>query len=255
MDNLSGCQKWSPLDSCCWVDAEVPVSNGFHWISATKVLPKLLYLVPYNFGTAFHDGKKIQLPSFRDCLKEGGTVKKLAVGREAAIEVQDMKADEFLLFLAVTCEGTRVWCWGYTLLFTNFVSRLARVHDAFTWPTCATVSVSEQLHHLHATSPSQDNSYDVKRAKNNAWVIVRTPLMPLRGSAMASPVLVFPPSSLALPIAPPLWIGKNMLARDPLYFLNSEVQDRKKKNTSFLYNAMANPYISIKGNFVKINPS
>ncbi|KAL9352679.1 hypothetical protein Peur_055359 [Populus x canadensis] len=163
MDNLSGCQKWSPLVSCCWVDAEVPVSNGFHWISATKVLPKLLYLVPYNFGTAFHDGKKIQLPSFRDCLKEGGTVKKLAVGREAAIEVQDMKADEFLLFLAVTCEGTRVWCWGYTLLFTNFVSRLARVHDAFTWPTCATVSVSEQLHHLHATSPSQDNSYDVKR--------------------------------------------------------------------------------------------
>lgn len=51
-------------------------------------MPKLLYLVPYNFGTAFHDGKKIQLPSFRDCLKEGGTVKKLTVGREAAIEVQ-----------------------------------------------------------------------------------------------------------------------------------------------------------------------
>jgi hypothetical protein len=43
--------------------------------------------------------------------------------------------------------------------------------------------------------------------------------------------------------------------RDPLYFLNSKVQDRKKKNISFLYNAMANPYISIKGNFVKINPS
>ncbi|KAJ6981923.1 hypothetical protein NC653_025119 [Populus alba x Populus x berolinensis] len=111
-----------------------------------------------------------------------------------------MKADEFLLFLAVTCEGTRVWCWGYTLLFTNFVSRLVRVHDAFTFqrltphalssgvsswsylrrrntpsyvvvgPTFATVSVSEQLHHLHATSPSQDNSYDVKKPlQHNRW--------------------------------------------------------------------------------------
>ncbi|KAJ6981924.1 hypothetical protein NC653_025119 [Populus alba x Populus x berolinensis] len=37
-------------------------------------------------------------------------------------------------------------------------------------PTFATVSVSEQLHHLHATSPSQDNSYDVKKPlQHNRW--------------------------------------------------------------------------------------
>jgi hypothetical protein len=39
---------------------------------------------------------------------------------------------------------------------------------------------------------SADRDKDLKiciRAKNNAWVIARTPLMPLRGSAIASPVL------------------------------------------------------------------
>lgn len=33
-------------------------------------------------------GKKLLLPSFRDCLKERGTVQMLTIGREAAIEVQ-----------------------------------------------------------------------------------------------------------------------------------------------------------------------
>ncbi|KAJ6890863.1 hypothetical protein NC651_024387 [Populus alba x Populus x berolinensis] len=39
---------------------------------------------------------------------------------------------------------------------------------------------------------SADRDKDLEiciRAKNNAWVIARTPLMPLRGSAIASPVL------------------------------------------------------------------
>ncbi|KAL9389707.1 hypothetical protein Peur_018312 [Populus x canadensis] len=99
---------------------------------------------------SFHDGKKIQLPSFRDCLKEGGTVKKLAVGREAAIEVQ-----ESLLAM----------------------SKLREEVD---------------LEKSRAKWDSADRDKDLEicfRAKNNAWVIARTPLMPLRGSAIASPVL------------------------------------------------------------------
>jgi hypothetical protein len=37
-------------------------------------------------------------------------------------------------------------------------------------PTFATVSVSDQFHQLHATSPSQDNSYHVKRPlQHNRW--------------------------------------------------------------------------------------
>ncbi|XP_024019342.1 vacuolar fusion protein CCZ1 homolog B isoform X2 [Morus notabilis] len=57
MDYLCAYQKRSPLDGCCW---------------------------------DFLAGKKLLLPSFRDCLKERGTVQMLTVGREAAIEVQSL---------------------------------------------------------------------------------------------------------------------------------------------------------------------
>lgn len=51
---------------------------------------KLLYLICMVLlsGADFLVGKKLLLPSFRDCLKERGTVQMLTVGREAAIEVQ-----------------------------------------------------------------------------------------------------------------------------------------------------------------------
>ena len=36
----------------------------------------------------FHVGKRIQMPSFRECLRERGTVQMLTMSREVAIEVQ-----------------------------------------------------------------------------------------------------------------------------------------------------------------------
>ncbi|XP_022990209.1 vacuolar fusion protein CCZ1 homolog B-like isoform X1 [Cucurbita maxima] len=54
-DYLNACQKRSALDRCC---------------------------------CDFLVGKKLQLPSFVDCLKERGTVQMLTIGRDAAIEVQ-----------------------------------------------------------------------------------------------------------------------------------------------------------------------
>lgn len=42
----------------------------------------------FLFEADFLSSKKLQLPSFRDSLKERGTVQMLTVGREAAIEVQ-----------------------------------------------------------------------------------------------------------------------------------------------------------------------
>jgi hypothetical protein len=39
-------------------------------------------------GTDFTVGKKLQLPTFRDSLKERGTVQMLTVSREVALEVQ-----------------------------------------------------------------------------------------------------------------------------------------------------------------------
>lgn len=46
-------------------------------------------LTPYfSFEADFLVGKKLQLPSFADCLKERGTVQMLTTGRDAALEVQ-----------------------------------------------------------------------------------------------------------------------------------------------------------------------
>lgn len=62
-----------------------------YWICASGVMLKMLYLyltLAFLFGADFLFGKKIKLPSFRDCLKERGTVQMLTVGREAALEVQ-----------------------------------------------------------------------------------------------------------------------------------------------------------------------
>ncbi|KAF5750085.1 F23A5.27 isoform 5 [Tripterygium wilfordii] len=49
-----------------------------------------LYPFIMDYLSDFFVGKKLQLPSFRDCLKERGTVQMLTVGREAAIEVQSL---------------------------------------------------------------------------------------------------------------------------------------------------------------------
>ncbi|GLT74002.1 hypothetical protein SLA2020_458240 [Shorea laevis] len=49
-----------------------------------------LYPFIMDYLRDFFIGKKLQLPSFRDCLKERRTVQMLTVGREAAIEVQTL---------------------------------------------------------------------------------------------------------------------------------------------------------------------
>ncbi|KAK7818834.1 vacuolar fusion protein ccz1 like protein a [Quercus suber] len=49
-----------------------------------------LYPFIMDYLSDFLLGKKLQLPSFRDCLKERGTVQMLTVSREAAIEVQSL---------------------------------------------------------------------------------------------------------------------------------------------------------------------
>jgi hypothetical protein len=46
-------------------------------------IPVVLYS-----GADFHAGKKLQFPTYRDCLKERGTIQMLTVSREVALEVQ-----------------------------------------------------------------------------------------------------------------------------------------------------------------------
>jgi len=62
------------LALCYLTDAEVAVSQTL--------------IMNFLFEADFLAGKKLLLPSFRDCFKERGTVQMLTIGREAAIEVQ-----------------------------------------------------------------------------------------------------------------------------------------------------------------------
>ncbi|CAL5428056.1 unnamed protein product [Camellia sinensis] len=78
-----------------------------------------LYSFIMDYLGDFLIGKKLQLPNFRDSLKERGTVQMLTVGREAAIEVQ------------VTGQSIGIMCWEYTVLLTDLVSGPASVHNSF----------------------------------------------------------------------------------------------------------------------------
>ncbi|OIW03068.1 hypothetical protein TanjilG_19348 [Lupinus angustifolius] len=54
------------------------------------LIRRYLYSFIMDYLRDFIVGKKLHLPSFRDCLKEHGTVQMLTISREAAIEVQSL---------------------------------------------------------------------------------------------------------------------------------------------------------------------
>ncbi|KAJ0038622.1 hypothetical protein Pint_22457 [Pistacia integerrima] len=99
------------------------VTNCQHFTSALSWIPAA--------GADFFVGKKLQLPSFRDCLKERGTVQMLTVGREAAIEVQREAEIALENGCQVACQGTGVFCWEHTVLLLDFISQPAGVNNAF----------------------------------------------------------------------------------------------------------------------------
>ncbi|KAK9935394.1 hypothetical protein M0R45_022497 [Rubus argutus] len=165
MDYLGAFEKRSPFDECCW---------------------------------DFLVGKKLLMPSFRDCLKERGTVQMLTVGREAAIEVQS------LVRVLESCAGT-LPCHSLILfqdllvsstlspddtvnLFAYAVLRLtprALSSGASSWSylrkgTTSNVSsssilshsgaVPEQFHSLHDNSPAgDDSSHVIRPLKQGKW--------------------------------------------------------------------------------------
>lgn len=49
-----------------------------------------LYSFVLDYLTEFHAGKRIQMPTFRECLRERGTIQMLTMSREVAIEVQSL---------------------------------------------------------------------------------------------------------------------------------------------------------------------
>ncbi|XP_057959092.1 vacuolar fusion protein CCZ1 homolog B-like isoform X3 [Malania oleifera] len=122
MDYLSAYQKRSPWDLCCW---------------------------------DFFVGKKLQLPSFRDSLKERGTVQMLTVGREAAIEVQS------LVRVLESCAGNTL-CHSLVLFQDLLVSTSLSPVDTINLFTYAVLRLSP-----HALSPGV-SSWSYLRRGNSA---------------------------------------------------------------------------------------
>ncbi|KAK6921607.1 CCZ1/INTU/HSP4, first Longin domain [Dillenia turbinata] len=148
-----------------------------------------LYSFIMDYLSDFLVGKRLQLPSFRDCLRERGSVQMLTISREAAIEVQS------LVRVLESCSGSTQCCSlimfqdllvSTTLspddtinLFTYAVMRLApnalssgasswsylrkgnTVSQAVTAFVGNSRSVSEQISGSHDTSPGADRNYNV----------------------------------------------------------------------------------------------
>ncbi|CAI0432087.1 unnamed protein product [Linum tenue] len=133
-DYLSAYQKQSLLCNCCW---------------------------------DFLIGRKLQLPSFHDCLMERGTVQMLTVGREAAIEVQDDTISLFtyaVLRLTPHALSSGATSWSY-LQRTNAGSQV---------PALSTItnsgSVSDNIYRSRDASLDQENNCQVKRPlHHNRW--------------------------------------------------------------------------------------
>ncbi|KAL9454130.1 hypothetical protein AB3S75_009687 [Citrus x aurantiifolia] len=126
-----------------------------------------LYPFIMDYLSDFPVGKKLQLPSFRDCLKERGTVQMLTMGREAAIEVQDDTINLFtyaVLRLSPNALSSGVNSWSYIRrgsTSSHFVSGSALTHSG---------PVSEQIYHSSDTSPVGNNINRVTRAlQHGKW--------------------------------------------------------------------------------------
>ncbi|XP_051117713.1 vacuolar fusion protein CCZ1 homolog B isoform X2 [Andrographis paniculata] len=155
-----------------------------------------LYYFIMDFLSNLFIGKKLQLPNFRDSLKERGTVQMLTVGREAAIEVQS------LVRMLESCAGS-TQCYSMTMfqdllvttnlsptdtvgLFTYAVLRLtpyALSSGASSWSythkantTCNTStgavlanssSIGELYHNSSDTAPA--GNLVVRPLQNSKW--------------------------------------------------------------------------------------
>ncbi|XP_022776575.1 vacuolar fusion protein CCZ1 homolog B-like isoform X2 [Durio zibethinus] len=159
-----------------------------------------LYPFIMDYLRDFLVGKKLQLPSFRDCLKERRTVQMLTVGREAAIEVQTLvrilescagnaQCSSLMLFQDLLV-STTLSLEDTINLFTYAVLRLtpnALSSGASSWSylhkgnssssrvgTGSTLahsgSVSDQFYGSHDTSPAGDNRYNITRPlQHDKW--------------------------------------------------------------------------------------
>ncbi|XP_057478111.1 vacuolar fusion protein CCZ1 homolog B-like isoform X2 [Actinidia eriantha] len=94
-----------------------------------------LYTFIMDYLSDFLGGKKLQLPNFRDSLKERGTVQMLTIGREAAIEVQS------LVRVLESCAGNTS-CYSLILFQDLLVSTTLSAEDTINLFTYAVLRLS-----------------------------------------------------------------------------------------------------------------
>ncbi|CAA3026100.1 Hypothetical predicted protein [Olea europaea subsp. europaea] len=96
-----------------------------------------LYYFFMDYLSDFFIGKKLQLPNFRDSLKERGTVQMLTVGREAAIDVQS------LVRVLESCAGNSK-CYSLTMFQDLLVSTTLSPDDTVNLFTYAVLRLTPQ---------------------------------------------------------------------------------------------------------------
>ncbi|BAT91314.1 hypothetical protein VIGAN_06263400 [Vigna angularis var. angularis] len=159
MDYLRACKNRSPWDNCC---------------------------------CDFLAGRKLLLPSFRDCLKERGTVQMLTIGREAAIEVQSLVrvlessagnslCDSLILFQDLLV-STTLSPDDTINLFTYAVLRLtphALSSGSSSWSylrkgsTASNVAIESNSAHPNSLSESLYGTSDISSGEDNHYHVVR----------------------------------------------------------------------------------
>ncbi|KAL6575973.1 hypothetical protein OROHE_000444 [Orobanche hederae] len=134
MDFFSAFEKRSPLEYCCW---------------------------------DFSVGKKLQLPNFRDSLKERGTVQMLTVGREAAIEVQYRYCQPlYVCCPKINSCSSILWSW-----FMDLFTKRKQVCNTFAGAVLANSGpVVDQYHNSRDTSPLRNHTYPLVRPlQHSKW--------------------------------------------------------------------------------------
>ncbi|KAE9450887.1 hypothetical protein C3L33_17230, partial [Rhododendron williamsianum] len=119
-----------------------------------------LYTFIMDYLSDFLVGKKLQLPNFRDSLRERGTVQMLTIGREAAIEVQEDTINLFtyaVLRLSPRALPSAVSSWSY--LRKGNVSS----HAATGSISANSGAVLDQFYRSHNSSSAGDPGYNVAR--------------------------------------------------------------------------------------------
>ncbi|BAT72689.1 Vacuolar fusion protein [Vigna angularis] len=151
-----------------------------------------LYSFIMDYLRDFLAGKKLLLPSFRDCLKERGTVQMLTISREAAIEVQSLarvlesSAGNTLCYSLILFQDLLV---STTLspddtinLFTYAVLRLtprALFSGSSSWSyvrkgsTASNAASESNMTHPNSMSESFYGSSDISSGEDDHYHVVR----------------------------------------------------------------------------------